>query len=78
MELFEFIALPVIYVSVIALFISLAWAFEDGTKRGGSPFLAVFVVAIMWPLGILIWKWLRSERTLRDWEGRPAEPGERS
>ena len=33
-----------------------------------------FVVATAgWPFSILVWKWLRPERTIRDWE-RDTDP----
>ncbi|MCM1981907.1 hypothetical protein [Lyngbya confervoides] len=44
------------YLLLLGAFIgSLVWAYRDATRRGKPGFWVALMVAILWPLGILLW-----------------------
>ena len=48
---------PVLYIG------SLIWTYRDAQRRNVSPVLPVVLVAVAaWPLGLIIWLFIRSSR----------------
>lgn len=49
-----FLAGPILYIY------SIVWAYRDGQRRGGNGTLVAVLVALAaWPLGFLIWLFIR-------------------
>jgi hypothetical protein len=54
--LIPFFALLVLYIG------SLIWVFKDAERRGKSGCLIALLVALLWPLSLILWLIARPER----------------
>jgi hypothetical protein len=51
------------FLGLVALYVwSLIWAFKDAERRGKPGCLIVLLVALLWPLGLVLWRIARPER----------------
>lgn len=48
-----------ILVPPILLWMAIKWAIDDAKERQGSPVLAVILVLLFFPLGLLLWLMIR-------------------
>ncbi|GGG15934.1 hypothetical protein [Pontibacter amylolyticus] len=51
---------------VLLVFIawSVIWSYQDARRRGKSPWLVALMVLLMvWPVGLIIWLLLRPQKT---------------
>ena len=46
-------------VPLATIWLGIKWAIDDANARGGSRVLAVFLVVVLFPVGILIWVSIR-------------------
>lgn len=50
-------------VVLTAVFASVLWAINDAKERGQSPlWVALLVILVSWPLGLIIWLALRPKK----------------